>query len=209
MHWGDIDAAQRVFGVGVAVREALYFLSTCVCLWTNPAFLLVDIGATVRSDEEVHENPAGNGYPFLLLYVVAPEKFVAMALFGWGNHDEIPLLGCGDRAWAGGLYSVGCLLLDVCSVGALVAGLVSARLPAGLAIGYTATAVAMLSFLGGFAEDARQGYERRPWEGEKEYAERVLSYKWVYRGAIGCEACLVATMLALVVLTVFVVAREQ
>ena len=155
MHWGDIDAAQRVFGVGVAVREALYFLSTCVCLWTNPAFLLVDIGATVRSDEMVTRNPAGSGYPFLLLYVVAPEKFVAMALFGWQD-GEIPLLGV-PRANAGMLYSLGCLLLDVCSVGALVAGLVSARLPAGLAIGYTATAVAMLSFLGGVVESGQQG----------------------------------------------------
>ena len=198
MHWGDIDAAQRVFGVGVAVREALYFLSTCVCLWTNPAFLLVDIGATVRSDEQVPGNPAGSGYPFLLLYVVAPEKFVAMALFGWGNSDDIPLLGV-SRDGAGIFYSVGCLLLDVCSVGALVAGLVSARLPAGLAIGYTATAVAMLSFLGGPAENERQGGT----------GTGALCFYGHPKAALGCEACLVATMLALVVLTVFVVAREQ
>ena len=144
-------------------------------------------------------NPAGSGYPFLLLYVVAPEKFVAMALFGWRNHtDAIPLL----RAGAGMLYSVGCLLLDVCSVGALVAGLVSARLPAGLAIGYTATAVAMLSFLGGPAELERQGDGRGG-----PYPNRCFNRH--PKAALGCEACLAATMLALVVLTVFAVAREQ
>jgi len=208
MHWGDIDAAQRVFGVGVAVREALYFLSTCVCLWTNPAFLLVDIGATVRSDQRVGSNPAGSGYPFLLLYVVAPEKFVAMALFGWENEDKIPLLGV-PRVLAGMLYSQGCLLLDVCSVGALVAGLVSARLPAGLAIGYTATAVAMLSFLGGPAELVRQKIAEKREKRGREERELDDDDKQDYRRAIGCEACLAATMLALVVLTVFVVAGEQ
>ena len=104
------------------------------------------------------------------------------------------------RDYAGILYSLGCLLLDVCSVGALVAGLVSARLPAGLAIGYTATAVAMLSFLGGLPEDIQQ--DLAEWELDDDNKRR-------YRRAIGCEACLVATMLALVVLTVFVVAREQ
>ena len=72
MHWGDIDAAQRVFGVGVAVREALYFLSTCVCLWTNPAFLLVDIGATVRSDEEVEVRDEPGGQGVLLVIVEEP-----------------------------------------------------------------------------------------------------------------------------------------
>ena len=95
-----------------------------------------------------------------------------------------------SRDGAGIFYSLGCLLLDVCSVGALVAGLVSARLPAGLAIGYTATAVAMLSFLGGVNRHFCQG----PGGLKRQKC---------------CCACLVATSLALVVLTVFVVAREQ
>ena len=55
---------------------------------------------------------------------------------------------------AGALYSAFCLLLDVCSVGALISGVVSGSLPAGLAIGYVATALACLGFLA--AMDAQQ-----------------------------------------------------
>ena len=80
----------------------------------------------------------------------------------------------------------------------LRARLAAARLPAGLAIGYTATAVAMLSFLGGPAELTRQGG-----------GEGALCFQYHPKAALGCEVCLVATMLALVMLTVFVVAREQ
>lgn len=147
LNWSEIDTAQKVFGVGVAIREAFYFLSTCLCLWTNPAFLLVDVGATVRTDKQARYHILShNGYVFLAMYVVAPEKFVAMALCGWQNRDAIPGLGL-KRLEAGMFYSLFCILLDVCSVGALISGLVSGSLPAGLAIGYVATALACLGFL--------------------------------------------------------------
>ena len=42
-----IGTLERVFGAGIAVREAVYFLQVLTCTWANPSFLLVDIGASV------------------------------------------------------------------------------------------------------------------------------------------------------------------
>lgn len=144
LNWPEIDKAQKVFGTCVAVREALYFLSTCLCMWTNPAFLLVDIGATVRSDKTYSSLPVLSGYRFLLMYVVAPEKFVSLAYFGWQPKRYM--------CYGSILYSMICVLLDLCSVGALAAGLTSGSLPPGLAIGYVATAIAVLSPFAALAE---------------------------------------------------------
>ena len=45
-------------------------------------FLLVDVGASVRdTDGEAFEH----GYGFLAMYVLAPEKFVAMAAYDEGG----------------------------------------------------------------------------------------------------------------------------
>ena len=74
------------------------------------------------------------GYGFLALYVLAPEKFVAMAAFDLGGLDNGNLWAL---SWFGGL------LLDLCGVGALVAGLAGGVLPAALAVGYAATALGM------------------------------------------------------------------
>jgi hypothetical protein len=46
--WGDLDPWQRRFGVAVAVREAGYILATLWCLFTNPAFLLVNAWVSYR-----------------------------------------------------------------------------------------------------------------------------------------------------------------
>ena len=112
----------------MAVREALYFLSTVLCLWVNPAFLLVNMGATVRSDQE-GDNPnkpvdISRGYGFLTMYVVAPEKFVSMALLGL-------------KDWSLG-FVYGSIVFDLCGVAALGAGLGDGRLPLALGVGYSA-----------------------------------------------------------------------
>jgi|EP01047_Picozoa_sp_COSAG01_P005656 hypothetical protein len=127
-YWGEIDRWQRRFGVAVAVREAMYFATTLLALRLNPAFLLVDVPASVRNDET---------YTFLAMYVLAPEKFVASAVFSNGG------LGCSGNM--GCLSGLGGLLLDFCGVGALVAGLVGGSLPVALAVGYGATALGGLT----------------------------------------------------------------
>ena len=72
---GELDGLQLWLGGFVAGREALYTLMVLACTCVNPAFLLVDVGATVR------DGGGFGGYTFLFMYVVAPEKFVAFALF--------------------------------------------------------------------------------------------------------------------------------
>ena len=79
------------------------------------------------------------GYGFLALYVLAPEKFVAMAAFLHGGLDK---QGLRVRIVLGGP------LLDLCGVGALVAGLAGGVLPAALAVGYAATALGGLCAIG-------------------------------------------------------------
>jgi len=77
LYWPTLHGMQLVFGVLVGVRESLYLLSTLVCLWYKPAFLLIDVNATVR----FRHSKGKNGMAFLAMYVLAPEKFVATVLF--------------------------------------------------------------------------------------------------------------------------------
>ena len=136
-YWAGLDGWQKGFGAAVAVREALYVLATLVGLAYNPAFLLVDVGASVRDKDG--DFP---GYVFLGLYVLAPEKFVAVAAFFEGGADKEGL---------GVLLAFGGVLLDLCGVAALVAGLLSpAGLAPALAVGYGATALGGLFIIGFF-----------------------------------------------------------
>eukprot|EP01047_Picozoa_sp_COSAG01_P064573 COSAG01_NODE_8570_length_2736_cov_1.781191_3_plen_150_part_00 len=62
--WGDLDPWQRRFGVAVAVREAGYILATLWCLFTNPAFLLVNAWASYRDKpvfDEGFQKKGGDG----------------------------------------------------------------------------------------------------------------------------------------------------
>ena len=86
-------------------------------------------------------DPFYRGHGFLALYVLAPEKFVAFAAFDMGGLDNDDLA---ERIVFGGV------LLDLCGVGALVAGLAGGVLPAALAVGYAATALGGLCFIGLF-----------------------------------------------------------
>ena len=122
-----LEPVQRVLGCLVAVREAVYLLSLVACACVNPAFLLVDVGASVRDDRGLGKR---GRYTFLFAYVIAPEKFVATALFREGGLDS------------NGLMSVAMLvgvLLDLCGVAALGAGVGAGNLPPALAVGYSVT----------------------------------------------------------------------
>ena len=46
---GILGCARTPFLLLLA-REALYLLYVLACAWVNPAFLLVDVGASVRDD---------------------------------------------------------------------------------------------------------------------------------------------------------------
>ena len=155
-YWPELNGWQRGFGGAVAAREALYFLTTAAALHYNPAFLLVDVAATVR-DKEAGENYWGHaapcvcgGYAFLAMYVLAPEKFVALALgLGRGSWSADCCLGgsCLGDLWV--LLLVGGALLDLCGVAALVAGLHSlAGLAPALAVGYGVAALGTVWLIG-------------------------------------------------------------
>jgi hypothetical protein len=126
-----------VLGLGVAIREGLYFVITLACLYVNPAFLLVDVGASVRDSKAKR---GLKGPMFLVMYVLAPEKFVAIALFGWGA-----------TGWKQRLGTV-CMfvspVLDLCGLGALGAGLASHELPPALAVAYVVTSIGAISMVG-------------------------------------------------------------
>ena len=103
----------------------------------NPAFLLVDVGATVRDGTVRGLN---GGYSFLFMYVADPEKLVALALFDTGGLASYALMG---------VAMLGGSLLDLCGVAALGAGVGVGNLPPALAVGYSVTALGAL-FLVGF-----------------------------------------------------------
>ena len=148
-HWAELDAVQRGFGAAVAVREALYIAATLLGLCANPAFLLVDVGASVRV---TGKSGAQGGWPFLALYALAPEKYVLMAALGNGGRNLRGMVlvegldfgaicahsGCAAISIAG---VVG--LLDLAAVGGLAAGLAAHNLPPALAVGYGATALGL------------------------------------------------------------------
>ena len=59
-----MDKWQIFFGAAVAVREALYLLTTLAGLAYNPAFLLVDVAASVRDKKS---GGITGGYTFLAM----------------------------------------------------------------------------------------------------------------------------------------------
>jgi hypothetical protein len=128
-----LEPVQRWLGGFVLLREALYLLAVGACAWVNPAFLLVDVAASVRDEEAIEFD---GGYLFLTMYVVAPEKYVGLALFSQGGLDKDYL--------GGDVVLVLGPLLDLCGLGALTAGLGAGGLPPALAVGYTVTALGAL-----------------------------------------------------------------
>ena len=116
-----LEPMQRALGCVVAGREALYLLSVLTCTWVKPAFLLVDVGASVRDTGAAHwiGNPLIRGYSFLFMYVVAPEKFVAIALLGNGGLNKQDL-------YIPAVFA----LLDLCGLAALGAGVGAGNLAA-------------------------------------------------------------------------------
>ena len=111
----------------LSVRQGLHILVVLLCACVNPAFLLVDVGASMRD-----RGDSLGGYSFLAMYVVAPEKFVALALLG-----EKGGLNISD-----GQALLCCALLDLCWVAALGAGLSAGNLSPVLAAGYGAIVLA-------------------------------------------------------------------
>jgi hypothetical protein len=104
-------------------------------MYVNPAFLLVDVGASMRQLPD--EGTCESGYTFLVMYVMAPEKFVFLALLEGG----LQMTECAY------ILLIGSTLLDVCGIVALGAGIGVEDLPPPLAVGYSITTLATLVVL--------------------------------------------------------------
>ena len=123
---------QRLLGWAVAAREGLYLLCILGCARANPAFLLVDVHASVDSSGSSGWFRGGNdnadsfwvsllresqglivrtGGRFLVLYALAPEKFVASALLKAGGVESHGLWV--SRKIVAGI--LGCALQRCCS----------------------------------------------------------------------------------------------
>ena len=110
-HQHKLGPFEIVFARAVGLRELGYFFLTLVLLLVNPSFLLVDVGASVRDRRS--DPDAGIG--FFALYVLAPDKFVSMALFGEGGLADDQMLSAAV---------LGSCTLDICALLGWLAGVV-------------------------------------------------------------------------------------
>jgi hypothetical protein len=106
----------------------MYLVMVLRCCCANPAFLLVDIAATKKQD--------GNHQTFMQ-YVLQPEKFVAQMLFNSGGLDR--------PGWFIPIFAIS-MLVDVCGMAALGAGVGAGNLPPALLVGYFVTTLGLAWF---------------------------------------------------------------
>eukprot|EP01084_Bolivina_argentea_P207900 354621_1 len=96
-YWDLLDDGQHILGLIVSVREGTYLLLTFIALCMNPSFLMIDLKASWNSEVFT-----------VLTYVIAPEKFVFLAVVD--NRNGF-LLGCG---------MISLILLDLAGIVAFI-----------------------------------------------------------------------------------------
>ena len=130
VYWPDLGWWSRLLGGIVGAREAAYVALCLVGLWVHPAYLLVDVRATLRRDGET-------ALVRVLVYVLSPEKFVLTAVGQGVGSDALKVVA-----------GLGVPLLDLCAIAALVVAIVPAEpFPPALLVGYALTALAGASML--------------------------------------------------------------
>eukprot|EP01043_Picozoa_sp_COSAG02_P060255 COSAG02_NODE_7835_length_2829_cov_1.411355_1_plen_481_part_00 len=134
---GDEDEPNRLQGLSlicgwfVALREAAYLVVTLGCALKNPAFLLINVPATVN-DGKHDDDSLCSGMTFLVAYVCSPQSFVLKALCGKGGLD---LDGEAQLMLAGSFF------LDLFAVAAFGSTVGDGPVSLGLTAFYAATAV--------------------------------------------------------------------
>eukprot|EP01043_Picozoa_sp_COSAG02_P031966 COSAG02_NODE_2113_length_9800_cov_53.566643_8_plen_808_part_00 len=148
----DLNSTQRKFGMVVAAREGVYLLMTVVCAVISPAFLLVDVIASARTNED----PPFSGYSFLALYVFAPDKIVSYFTSRCSMEFaayRFAVLGVDTGCITciipvvQGLIGTVLFFGDMSSFAALGAGIAAQDMPTPLATGYIFTSLGCLCFL--------------------------------------------------------------
>ena len=149
-YWDLIDEVQRILGLIVGGREALYWILTVIAVFRNPVYLLVDLSSTWKKDEySLVAVNSGNydterGKRFIRifncgLYVIAPEKYVMMAITkssgsGWAHCCVICFLP----------------LMDLAGAVALIWAFIVDKAYGPLIIGYTITTIGGIFVIGNF-----------------------------------------------------------
>lgn len=78
-YWDLLDRVEIVLGLAVAFREFVYFVLTIICLYVNPAFLMVSLRATYQL----------YSWWYVVQYVVSPVKYVCSTLIRtWKPPEE-------------------------------------------------------------------------------------------------------------------------
>jgi hypothetical protein len=155
--YSTLDPMQQLLGKGVAIREGMYLASALICTAVNPSFLLINIHASYKDTTFFGSRSdaltcAYSGWMFLMMYVLSPERFVAIVMFhlcDTSREGEGEGEGCATTIVSNvkRCYMYVGVLLDLCGVGALGAGLGARNLPSALAVGYTAAAFSSPTYL--------------------------------------------------------------
>jgi hypothetical protein len=114
----QLSPLQEDLGLVVAAREFSYALVVIYGVLRRPAFLLINLEAEESASDRTFEK---------LMYVLAPEKFVALAVMKDGPEGF------------GTIYGLLLLPIDCCAIATLAIGMHLHLMPYALAIGYTAT----------------------------------------------------------------------
>ena len=140
------DDQHRFIGMVVAVREALYLVSTLLALWLNPAYLLMELGSVWKDELEgpVSTNYCSRSVDLKILkrwtlYLLAPHQYVARCL-GRGIRST-RARGCVNILLL--FTTLALILADLVSALALRALLQQVEPPTALAIGWPKRAAAV------------------------------------------------------------------
>ena len=139
-YWNLLVDAQKILGLIVGGREALYWFMTVMALYRNPSYLLVDLKATWNGKTRSATSFTTFGPWFqVTLYVLAPEKYVAISLVKRNRCEEL----------VGGILIGAFLpLLDLAGMVAFCWAFAVHNVFVPMIIGYSVTMIAALFFLG-------------------------------------------------------------
>ena len=147
--YSTLNPMQQLLGKGVLIREGIYLASVLICTAVNPSFLLVNIHASYEDATRFQygQSDVRGGGLFLMMYVLSPERFMAFVVFSLC--DATREGGCVATILSNVKKCYICIsvVLDLCGLGALGAGLGARNLPSALAVGYTAAALSSPTYL--------------------------------------------------------------
>ena len=167
-----IGPTQTMLGCAVAFREGVYLIMLGCCFYWKPSFLLINNKASVlgsNKGDQLHQ-----GGIFLLLMILAPEKFVAQVLFqphGLASSRALEPSGRVTVAeyqrrakYINAGYFITLFLgfvIDLCAFWALYQGYEKAQLPWSLSFGYFITTGRVAWLLMVVLSEAWDGLKKR------------------------------------------------